>query len=145
MAYRVRWEGHGVYRRFYGTVSTADFRGAYDEITGDPRYEDIRYVLSDYLEAQRDPVDTEPDAAAFAHLEQLKFFNNPDIVHAAVVSDEKALVHMPCFKPASLPSCPVGVFPTVDAARHWIATNPRRHWARMLATAEPAASSTPHA
>ena len=52
MPYKLRWEGHGVYRRFFGVVSSAEFREAHVEMTGDLRYECIRYIISDYLEAE---------------------------------------------------------------------------------------------
>ena len=47
MPYRLRWEGHGVYRRFFGVISAAEFLGAYQEMIGDLRYEGIRYIISD--------------------------------------------------------------------------------------------------
>ena len=52
MPYRIRWEGHGVYRRFFGVITLAEFRAANKEMRTDVRYDGIRYIISDYLEAQ---------------------------------------------------------------------------------------------
>ena len=49
MPYRIRWEGHGVYRRFFGVITREEFRDAYREMCSDVRYEGIRYIISDYL------------------------------------------------------------------------------------------------
>jgi hypothetical protein len=128
MAYRVRWEGHGVYRRFYGTVSPSDLKAACLEIAADPRYENIRYVLSDFLEAQPVPDFTEREAAALLRLELNMFFDSPDIVNAAVASDDKVLACVPYAASARLAPCPFGVFSSVAEARNWIAANPRLAW-----------------
>lgn len=56
MPYRIRWEGHGVYRRFYGVLTRAESREAYEEMCDDIRYEGIRYIISDYLEAEPAPI-----------------------------------------------------------------------------------------
>lgn len=40
MPYRIRWEGHGVYRRFFGVMTLQEFMDAYREMCGDLRYYD---------------------------------------------------------------------------------------------------------
>ena len=132
MPYRIRWEGHGVYRRFFGVVTVQDFMDAYREITSDVRYEGIRYIISDFLEAQRSPDTTAKHVAAFADLERRKFYSSPDIVNAAVATDEKILEDLRYFESLNVSPYPSGVFSTVAEARKWIASNPRLGWRRVV-------------
>jgi len=130
MPYRIRWEGHGVYRRFFGMATAADFMDAHREISSDLRYEGIRYIISDFLEAEHCPDVTERDLANFAKLERLEFFSSPDIVNATVATDEKILADLRVFLSLGLSPYPHGVFATVAEARRWIASNPRLGWRR---------------
>jgi hypothetical protein len=128
MPYRVRWEGHGVYRRFYGTVSAQDVRNACDEIASDPRYDDIRYVLSDFLEAS--PALSEHEARALAQLERVRFFDNPDVVNAVIATNPRLFGCIPYLETADRSPCPIATFSAVSDARNWIAANPRLQWFR---------------
>jgi hypothetical protein len=94
MPYRIRWEGHGVYRRFFGVLTLAEFREAYEEMCSDVRYEGIRYIISDYLECEPAPDITEPALKAFAELERLRFYDSPDTVQAMVATDPKTLAYV---------------------------------------------------
>jgi hypothetical protein len=94
MPYRLRWEGHGVYRRFFGVISAAEFLGAYEEMIADLRYEGIRYIISDYIDAQPGPDLTEKDLKAFAELERIRFYDSPDHVQAMVATDPKTLAYV---------------------------------------------------
>ncbi len=130
MPYRLRWEGHGVYRRFFGVVSAAEFRSAYEEVKSDIRYEGIRYVISDYLEAEASAEITARDVEAFAVLERLSFYDSPDVVNATVATDERILAGVRHYASLNLSPYPLGIFATVEAARQWIASNPRRGFVR---------------
>jgi len=130
MPYRIRWEGHGVYRRFYGVVTRQEFRDAYEEMCGDVRYEGIRYLISDYLEARPDPDLTERDLRAQAQLERLRFYDSPDTVHAMVATDPGVVAYIKYYESLRVsPHC-MGSFSTIEDARHWIADNPRMGWTR---------------
>ncbi len=88
MPYRIRWEGHGVYRRFFGVITLAEFREANKEMRSDVRYEGIRYIISDYLEAQPAPDITERDLRD-SRRERVHFYDSPDTVQAIVATDPK--------------------------------------------------------
>ncbi|NJD30365.1 MAG: hypothetical protein FIB04_00555 [Gammaproteobacteria bacterium] len=133
MPYVLRWEGHGVYRRFFGEVTSAEFREAYLEMTGDLRYGGIRYIVSDYLDATPGPGLTETFVGRVAQLARLQYECGPDIVHATVVCGEEMLTHVGCFESLPLAPYPEATFATVDAARRWIAANPRPAWRTDLA------------
>jgi len=142
MPYRLRWEGHGVYRRFFGVISAAEFLGAYEEMVADLRYEGIRYVISDYLDAQPGPDLTERDLKAFAELERLRFYDSPDHVQAMVATDPKTLAYVRYYESLRVSPYCMGTFTTVAAAREWIASNPRLGWRRPPPSRHAAVSST---
>lgn len=143
MPYRLRWEGHGVYRRFYGLITREEFRDAYEEMCSDVRYEDIRYIISDYLEARPDPNLTERDLTAQAEFERLRFYDSPDTVQAMVGTDPKIVAYIRYYESLGIsPHC-LADFATVAEARHWIASNPRLGWSRPPPSATSAAS-VPH-
>ena len=133
MPYRIRWEGHGVYRRFFGMVTMTDFRRSHEEIAGDIRYDGIRYIVSDFLGAEAGPGFNKREVEEFAELERLKFYSSPDIVNAAVATDEKILAHIRHFGSLKVSPYPLGIFATVEQARRWIADNPRLGWHRVHA------------
>jgi hypothetical protein len=130
MPYRIRWEGHGVYRRFYGVITPAEFREANNEMRSDVRYERIRYIISDYLEAQPAPDITEQDLRTYARHERLHFYDSPDIVQAIVATDPKNVQYARYYESLGVSPYCTADFATVADARWWIASNPRRGWNR---------------
>ena len=128
MPYRIRWEGHGVYRRFFGVVTLDELHDACEEMCGDVRYEGIRYLISDYLEARVDPSVGEPDLKAFAKLESRRFCDSPDTVQALVARDPRIVAYVRYYESLDVSPCCVRDFATVEDARHWIATHPRQAW-----------------
>lgn len=128
MAYVLRWEGHGVYRRFHGEVTSVEFRDAYFEMTGDLRYEGTRYIISDYLDATPGQGLTETFVGRIEQLTRLQYDCGPDIVHATVARGEKILSHVCCFESMPMAPFPEATFTTVDEARRWVAGNPRPAW-----------------
>ena len=139
MPCRIRWEGHGVYRRFYGVITLAEFREANREMRSDVRYEGIRYIISDYLEAQAAPDITERDLKAYAERERLYFLSSPDTVHAILATDPKTVALARYYESLGVSPYCVADFTTVADARGWIASNPRRRWCRPPLSAAPAA------
>jgi hypothetical protein len=130
MPYRIRWEGHGVYRRFFGVFTLAEFRDAYEEMCSDLRYEGIRYIISDYLDGRPGPDLSERDLKEFAELERLRFYDSPDTVQAVVATDPRTVAYAKYYESLGIsPHC-MGDFATVAEARHWIASNPRLGWSR---------------
>jgi len=132
--YKIRWEGHGVYRHFFGEISATEFREAYEEMTGDVRYEGTRYIISDYLEAQPGADLTDSFIGRVAKLERLEYDSGPDIVHATVAAGDAMLAHIRSFETLPLAPYPERTFATVAEARQWIVANPRPEWLRAMRT-----------
>ncbi len=133
MPYVLRWEGHGVYRRFFGEVSSGEFREAWLEMVGDVRYECVRYIISEYLEAVPGADLTHTFVGRVEQLARVQYDCGPDIVHATVASCDRMLEHVGSFESLPLAPYPEATFTTVEAARRWIAGNPRPAWRADLA------------
>lgn len=128
MPYRIRWEGHGVYRRFFGVVTLKDIRDAYDEMCRDVRFEGTRYIISDFLEATPDAEISEQALRPYAETERLRYYDSPDTVHAMIATDPKALEYLRYYQKMRISPYCMKDFATVAEARHWIASNPRHGW-----------------
>ena len=110
---------------------------------GDVRYEGIRYIISDYLEARPDPALTERDLRAQARLERLRFYDSPDTVQAMVATNPRIVEFIKYYESLRVsPHC-LGGFSTIEDARHWIAGNPRMGWSRPSPSAT-SSSTAPH-
>lgn len=145
MPYRIRWEGHGVYRRFYDVFSLAEFKDAYEEMCSDVRYEGIRYIISDYLEGQPGPDFSEQALKEFAEIERLRYWDSPDTVQAMVATDPRTVAYVKYYESLRLSPYCMKDFATVAEARTWIARNPRMGWSRPETSVTPAtARSTRH-
>lgn len=52
MPYKITWERAGVYRHYFGDVSVVERRASLELISGDRRFDDLRYALTNYLEGR---------------------------------------------------------------------------------------------
>jgi hypothetical protein len=106
-------------------------------MTGDLRYECIRYIISEYLEADPGPDLTDTFVGRIEQRARLEYDRGPDIVHATVAPGAQMLAHVLQFESLPLAPYPEATFATIAEARRWIASNPRPAWR----TASPPAAS----
>lgn len=120
MPFEISWEGDGVYRRYHGNVTIDDRRRSFDRICADPRFDDLRYAITDYLTVEGyeiTPWATEEIAAM--HIGAMH--TNPRIVIAAVVVDTAIIDAIEHFISLRFISQPYRIFSSVTEARRWIA------------------------
>ena len=127
MAYEIVWEPEGVVRQFSGTVSAREFINSVERVQGDPRYDDMRYVINDFSAstAQTFSDDTFTDLAV---LHYGAYVSNPNC-RVVFVTTDKVLVGMVrrILQSGSVISYQTEVFPTVAEARDWLASQPQLH------------------
>ncbi len=131
MPYRLDWEPVGVYRQFLGDVSIAERRDSVNAISGDPRFDTLRYTLTDYLGIGAFEA-TPGSTAEIAAMHVGPCITNPRILIAAVTDREDVLATIDDFKRLAFISSPYEVFRTLEAARAWIGeelARPVRRWA----------------
>ena len=120
MPFEIIWEGDGVYRRYHGNVTIDERRRSFDLICADPRFDDLRYAITDYLAVERyeiTPRATEEIAAM--HVGALH--TNPRIVIAAVAVDTAVIEAIEHFISLRFISQPYRIFSSVCEARSWVA------------------------
>jgi len=121
MPCEIIWEEHGVYKRFSGLVSYAEYRRSQERVLADARtdslrYNSLRYIINDAsaIEGFVGTADDAEESAAFNYATSL---SNPAMRIAFVTSDFRLIAMV---KVASvLSSFPLKCFATLEAARAW--------------------------
>jgi hypothetical protein len=121
MPYDLAWEARGVYRRYLGDVTIADRRASFEAICSDPRFDDLRYTITDYRAVETYEA-TKDDTAEIAALHIGPLMTNPRIVMAAVADRADIISAIEDFIEHGFTTAPYQVFRTVDDARQWIST-----------------------
>jgi hypothetical protein len=120
MPYRLTWEPEGACRTYFGDVTIAERRASFDAISADPRFDGLRYVLTDYLAV--DNYEVTPEATAeIAAMHIGPLFTNPDILIVAVATRPDVLAAIDQFRSYRFTQAPYQVFGTLPEARAWIA------------------------
>ncbi|WP_132572577.1 hypothetical protein [Roseateles saccharophilus] len=113
-----------MFRRFFGDLKVADRRASLLEICRDPRFDELRYAITDYSDVQAyesTPAGTEEIAAM--HVGPL--LTNPRLIIAAVTDRAEILADIRYFKDRGFTRVPYRVFATLDQARRWTERHPR--------------------
>lgn len=119
MPFELTWEPRGVYRRYHGNVTIAERRRSLELICGDARFDDLRYTITDSLDAtayEIDPADTELTAAL--HIAPLR--TNSRILIAAVAVDPRIVAAIEHFIALGFVTQPYRIFPSLAEARRWV-------------------------
>lgn len=120
MSYENIWEGHGVYRKYVGTMTGKEIIQAVQEVEGDHRFDSIRYVINDYLDVSGADV-SDREVKIIAAIDRAAALTNPDIKVAMVTNSKKIfdMATMYCEMP-DVPY-PSRTFTELDEARDWVA------------------------
>jgi len=120
MAYQNIWENEGVYSKFQGTIDAEEVHCAVDEVESDTRFDSIRYVINDFLEATEFTV-TPKDISVRVAIDNAAARTNPDIRIALVTVDQivKDLIGIYIEQMESSPY-ETRIFATLDEARRWL-------------------------
>lgn len=119
MPYKITWERAGVYRHYFGDVSVVERRASLELISGDRRFDDLRYALTNYLEVQAYE-STPASTAEIAALHIGPLFTNPRILIVAVAQRDDILAAIADFQRHGFIKAPYRVFATLPEARAWI-------------------------
>lgn len=120
MPYRLTWEPKGVFRQYYGDVTIRERRASFDAICGDPRYDDLRYAITDYLSVDAYQV-TSDATLEIAAMHVAPLVTNARIVIAAVATRPDIVGAIREFIGHGLIPAPYRIFDTLDEARRWVA------------------------
>lgn len=118
MSYQASWERSGVCLRFAGDITDVEIAMASRKGQGDPRFEDLRYVILDFRECDsvsHSVAQTEELAAT----DKAASMTNPRIKIAVVSKSVDVTEMVRCYLGTGLDPFPVRVFDGLEAARYW--------------------------
>lgn len=119
MSFELTWEPRGVHRRFFGDVTIAERQRSFDLICGDPRFDSLRYAITNYLEVGAYEVSVEAtEEIAARHIAPL--VTNPHMVLAAVAVAPTVIAAIEHFVSLGFVDPPYRTFATEAEARAWI-------------------------
>ncbi len=125
MPVQLVWETRGVYRRYAGDVTIRERLESFNAICADPRFDELRYAITDYRAAREYEIDAhETELIAAMHVAPLR--TNPRIVMAAVAERPDIVAAIRHFIALGFTSQPYCIFGTLDEARAWVATQTAR-------------------
>jgi hypothetical protein len=87
MAYTIEWKKSGVQTSFYGNVTGAEILGHNRELHGDERFDSVRFIVGDFLDAQHVSITLE-EVREIAALDNVAAQSNPRIKVAIVSISE---------------------------------------------------------
>lgn len=116
----LNWENKGVYVKFLGTCTVVDVIHALEQIGGDARSDDIYFAIFDYLQIDSQNV-TEAETEEIAAMDIGMAYSVPRLRFASVSTDERVLALWRHFISAHPTPERHGIFPTLEAARDWVA------------------------
>jgi hypothetical protein len=114
------WEPRGVLRRFTGAISVTERRTSFRQICADPRFDDLRYMITDYSGVTAfEWSDESPSEIACLYVGPA--LTNPNFAIVAVTDRPDFLAAIAGVKASGLVEAPYVALPTMAAARQWIA------------------------
>lgn len=125
MPYRITWEERGVFCKYTGHVTIADFVHLNEEVAKNPNFETLRYQLTDLLEFDSHDI-LKSQAEGIAALQYAQAFTNDRIVRAVVARDEGAIELLKHWVNHHPSPERVRLFASIAEARDWISRQLRR-------------------
>ncbi len=123
MAYEIVWESRGAYKRYFGHVTDEELMQSLIKIESDPRFDDIRYVINDFLEVEGFAV-SEDSVRVLSALDNAAASSNPNIRIAIVATDLQIQALAELYAGSPLNVYPTDIFLNSGAARAWLASAP---------------------
>jgi hypothetical protein len=126
MPYLTEWKDKGYYIKYSGRVSTDDVIQASVDIQGDPRFDNLRYIISDYLDIdilEYDADNFKEKISYHAFINAAASRSNPQIKRAVVATDKTVLSFADIYKnKSSEVDTPweFSTFSSVDEAYKWV-------------------------
>lgn len=120
MAVQNNWEDKGLYRVFSGNISGREVLQANLAIQGDARFDNINYVVNDFLKIDGFDID-DSDISIIASTDNVAAVSNPNIKIAVVATLEPFLVWVRRYMEAMQDAVyPTELFSNLDDAYLWV-------------------------
>lgn len=118
MPHKMQWEKEGVYWQYSGDVTGQEIVNSSAKIYGDPRFDDLKYKLVNFLDASAVTMSDE-EIAKIAYQHKAAEISNPRIKNAIVMTVARDLADK--FAAFFADSCwEVRVFEDMKSANQWL-------------------------
>jgi hypothetical protein len=123
MPYEIVWENKGVLKRYFGRMTGKELLQGVNDICGSVRFDEIEYVIYDFLNCKSLAV-SDVEAVEAAAIEDAAHFSNPRIRIAVVADDPQTIAIASRYASDATKVYPTRIFRTVDGARAWLMASP---------------------
>ena len=117
--YKFEWEPQGAYWKYYGDVSGREIIEASKIIYGDPRFDDLKYKLVDFLAVTSIQMDKD-EVVEIAAQHKAAAISNPHIKTAIVTKESNSELAISFASFLKDSSWEVKIFQNLDQARNWV-------------------------
>lgn len=126
MGYELHWEDRGVVKRYFDQVSSEELLAPVIATEADERFDRLRFVINDFLEATS-VVFTQADIDTIAAHDMGAAATNPRIKVAVVAAQAEVIELVRRYMQAAARAYPTSIFSTMAEARAWVAV-PMTGW-----------------
>jgi hypothetical protein len=120
LGYELRWEDRGVVKRYFGQVSSEELLAPVISTEADERFDTLRFVINDFLEA-KSVAFTQADIDTIAAHDMGAAATNPYIKVAVVAAQPEVIDLVRRYIQAAARAYPTSIFATMAEARAWVA------------------------
>lgn len=119
MGYEVLWETGGVVKRIFGQVTEPDLIDSVRKVEDDPRFDDIRFVINDFL-AITGVTAQIPTIDEISAIDLAASWTNPRIRVAIVTTSPEITALATYYANSPMNTYPTKLFTSLEDARHWL-------------------------
>ena len=120
MGYELHWEDRGVVKRYFGQVSSEELVAPVVATEADKRFDTLRFVINDFLEA-KSVAFTQADIDLIAAHDMGAAATNPNIKVAVVAAQPEVIDLVQRYMQVAVRAYPTSIFSTMAEARAWVA------------------------
>jgi len=126
LGYELHWEDRGVVKRYFGQVSSEELLAPVVATEADKRFDTLRFVINDFLEAKSIAF-TQADIDLIAAHDMGAAATNPNIKVAVVAAQPEVIDLVQRYMQVAVRAYPTSIFSTMAEARAWVAA-PMAGW-----------------
>jgi len=126
LGYELHWEDRGVVKRYFGQVSSEELLAPVVATEADKRFDTLRFVINDFLEA-KSVAFTQADIDLIAAHDMGAAATNPNIKVAVVAAQPEVIDLVQRYMQVAVRAYPTSIFSTMAEARAWVAA-PMAGW-----------------
>lgn len=118
--FEVIWNDREVVKRYWGKVLTSERLRASQLVQGNARYDQLRYIINDFVDCSEIVDDVKHDMEEFAARDGAAARSNRRIRVAMVGTFPRLMAEANRYRASRYSPFPIGCFATLEEARSWL-------------------------